>query len=157
MIPEAGQPRSGIWGVVPASRALALVVGGGVWARWASLISSGVGGTRANQSWLKTRSRFLSSRKMPTLPRLGSPGLPVDADHGQGREPVLVAVVVDGVEVGAERQGVAEEQRSQGVVGGGPALGGLGDEGQPGLCRPGVFVPAVFVEAAGHGRYGFPA
>ena len=52
---------------------------------------------------------------------------------------------------------MAEEQRAQGVVGGGPALGGLGDEGQPGLCRPGVFVPAVFVEAAGHGRYGFPA
>ena len=62
----------------------------------------------------------------------GLPRLRVDADHGQGREPVLVAVVVDGVEVGAERQGVAEEQRSQGAVGGGPALGGLGDEGQPG-------------------------
>ena len=87
----------------------------------------------------------------------GLPRLRVDADHGQGREPVLVAVVVDGVEVGAEGKGVAEEQRAQGVVGGGPALGGLGDEGQPGLCRPGVFVPAVFVEAVGNGRYGFPA
>ena len=52
---------------------LSLVDGLGFWARWASLMSSGVGGTRANQSWLKTRSRFLSSRKTPTLPRLGSP------------------------------------------------------------------------------------
>ena len=59
----------------------------------------------------------------------GLPGLPVDADHGQGREPVLVAVVVDGVEVGAERQGVAEEQRAQGVVGGGPAVCRLGRRG----------------------------
>ena len=50
VIPEAGQPRSGIWGVVPASLALVLVDGLGFWARWASLISSGVGGTRANQS-----------------------------------------------------------------------------------------------------------
>ena len=50
VIPEAGQPRSGIYGVVPASLALALVDGLGFWARWASLISSGVGGTRANQS-----------------------------------------------------------------------------------------------------------
>ena len=87
----------------------------------------------------------------------GLPRLLVDADHGQGREPVLVAVVVDGVEVGAERQGVAVQQLAQGVVGDGPALGGLGDEGQPGLGRPGVLVPAVFVEAVGHGRYGFPA
>ena len=45
-----------------------------------------------------------------------------------------------------------QEQRAEGVVGGGAALGGLGDQGQPGLCRPGVFVPAFFVEAAGHGR-----
>ena len=52
---------------------------------------------------------------------------------------------------------MAEEQRAQGVVGGGAAVYGLGDEGQPGLCRPGVFVPAFFVEAARHGRYGFPA
>ena len=57
----------------------------------------------------------------------------------------------------SERQGVAEEQFAQGVVGGGAAVGGLGDEGQPGLCRPGVSVPAFLVEAAGHGRYGFPA
>ena len=62
-----------------------------------------------------------------------------------------------GVQVGAEGQGVAEEQRAQSVVGGGAAVGRVCDEGQPGLCRPGVFVPAFFVEAAGHGRYGVPA
>ena len=121
------------------------------------MISSGVGGTRANQSWLKTRSRFLLQPEDADVAPAGLPRLRVDADHGEGREPVLVAVVVDGVEVGAERQGVAEAQLTQGVVGGGAALGALGDEGQPGLGRPGVFVPAVFVEAAGHGRYGFPA
>ena len=59
---------------------------------------------------------------------------PEDADHGQGREPVLVAVVVDGVEVGAEGQGVAEEQRAQGVVGGGAAVGWPGRRGP---ARPG--------------------
>ena len=47
------------------------------------------------------------------------------------------------------------EQRAQGVVGDGPAVRGVCDEGQPGLGRPGVLVSAAFVAAAGHGRYGF--
>ena len=52
---------------------------------------------------------------------------------------------------------MAEEQFAQGVVGDGPAVCRVRDEGQPGLGRPGVAVSEVFVEAAGHGRYGFPA
>ena len=82
---------------------------------------------------------------------MGSPVFRSTHTTAKGREPVLVAVVVDGVEVGAERHGVAEEQLTQGVVGDGTAVRRVCDEGlgPTAWARPGVFVPAVFVEAAG--------
>ena len=53
--------------------------------------------------------------------------------------------------------GWLREQFAQGVVGDGPAVRRVCDEGHLGLGRPGVFVPSFFIEAAGHGRYGFLA
>ena len=73
VIPEAGQPRVLAFGEL--FRPPVPCAGGwrGVWGEVGLPDFTRGRGTRANQSWLKTRSRFLSSRKMPTLPPAGLP------------------------------------------------------------------------------------